>query len=292
MTDESMSATDSSPARDSRRQAAGEFMRIFRMRKDLKLYALRLAILVLFLIVWRQSVEWGLINKLFVSTPSEVGRYLWKSSISGSLGRHTIVTLREALLGFLLGASLGVMVGLLLARYRLIGHTVDPYLTFLNAIPRVALAPLFLLWFGLREASKVALAASIVFFVLEVVTRSAVAMVDRDLITIAHLMGANSRQTYVRVVLPSIVPALFGGFRLGVVYSVLGAVLGEMLAAQSGLGAQLTVSAGLFQTDAVIGLLFVMGLLATCINVIMTRVEKYLLRWNNNKNLNRQRGQL
>ncbi len=172
-----------------------------------------------------------------------------------------------------------MFVGLLLARYRLIGQAFDPYLTFVNAIPRVALAPLFLLWFGIRELSKVALAASIVFFVLEVITRSAVVMVDRDLLTIARLMGANSRQTFIRVVLPSIVPAIFGGFRLGIVYALLGAVLGEMLAAQSGLGQQLTLSAGLFRTDAVIGLMVVMGLLAAAINLAMTRIERRLLRW-------------
>jgi NitT/TauT family transport system permease protein len=268
-----------SRSENGQRRASSRMLLLFQRSEAFRLQFLRLFILIAFLAGWQLSVDQGWINKLFVSTPSDVATFLWKSAISGELWTNMLVTFREALLGFLIGASLGVTVGLLLSHYHLAGQAVDPYLTFVNAIPRVALAPLFLLWFGLREASKFALAASIVFFVLEVITRSAVAMVDRDLVTIAKLMGANNRQTFVRVILPSIVPAIFGGIRLGIVYALLGAVLGEMLAAQSGLGQQLTLSAGLFQTNAVIGLLFVMGLLAATVATIMTWIERRLLRW-------------
>lgn len=229
--------------------------------------------------VWQVAVDQGLIREFLASSPQAVGGYLADALPDPFLWDQVRITMSEVALGFGIGASAGILAGLVLARVEFLRKVLNPYLSLLNALPRIALAPLFILWFGIGQASKVALVVSIVFFVLESNTRAAVRMVDPDLITMSRLMGASERQVFASVILPAIVPAVFGGLRLGVIYAFLMAVAGEMIAARGGIGAQLALSAGQFRTEAVMGLLLVVAVLALIINSIMTLFESRLLRW-------------
>lgn len=239
----------------------------------------RVAVVALFLASWQFAVSQGVLDPLFVSTPADVWAYLRDAVQTDEFWLDTRVTLLETLWGFVLGASAGILTGLVLARFLWLDVLVDPLLTFLNSLPRVALAPLFILWFGIGEMSKVMLAASLVYFILAANTRSGVKSVDQDMIVAARLLGATRLQLLRKVVFPGAVPAVFTGLRLGAVYALLGVVAGEIIAAENGLGQQLTYLSGTFQTDGVIAILIVLGLIGSALNGVMSGVERRLLRW-------------
>jgi NitT/TauT family transport system permease protein len=239
----------------------------------------RVLLLVLFVGAWQLAATTGLIDPYFVSTPTSVARFLGDYATSGKLWGNLSVTLRETLLGFVIGGSAGILAGLLLARFPVLDALLDPFLTVVNSLPRVALAPLFLLWFGLGMVSKVILAVSLVFFILVINTRVGVRTVDPDLVTVGRLLGAREHQLFRSVILPGALPSILAGLRLGVIYSLLGTVVGEMIAAEAGIGQQLTYFSGTFQTAGVIAMLLVLASIAALLDALTVLAESRLLRW-------------
>mgnify|MGYP001563560658 FL=1 len=155
----------------------------------------------------------------------------------------------------------------------------DPYLTALYSLPRVALAPLFILWFGIGLASKVMLAVSIVCFILLMNAYAGVRSVDQDLVNAVRTMGASDRYITYRVILPSCVPWIFSGMRIGLGMALIGTVVGEMLASQKGLGHLIAVASGSFDTTGVFASLMIIAGMAMSLNEIPKAVEQRLLRW-------------
>ncbi|WP_285705809.1 ABC transporter permease [Microtetraspora sp. NBRC 16547] len=183
------------------------------------------------------------------------------------------------LIAFVVGSLAGIVTGLVLSVSPRLNAVLDPYLTIANAMPRVALAPLFLLWFGLGQTSKVMMGISTGYFILVLNTHAGVKAIDPDLKTICHVMGANRLQMFTKLILPAAVPAIFAGLRLSVVYSLLGVVLAEMLASQAGMGQLLQYYAGLFQVQGVFGVLICLSLLAVAGTAVVGAVENRILRW-------------
>lgn len=263
------------PARPARRLGG----RWGALRRPLLLLALQIALVVLLLVGWSESVKRGWVDPFFVSTPGQVGDFLWEFFTSGDAWPHIWATVQATFLGFAVGSLAGVVVGLLLSRFAFAGSLLRPFLTAFNALPRVALAPMFILWFGIGMASKVYLAVSLVFFVVLIGTEAAVKSVDRDLLTMARLMGASERQRYVKVVLPASVPTIFAALRLGGVYSLLGVVVGEMLAGRLGLGQLITMYSGTYEPAGVFGVMLILVLIALVLNGAMALLERRLMRW-------------
>lgn len=239
----------------------------------------RIAVLIAALGLWTVAVDNGWVLRLYAATPRETFERLLSLLGMPEFWANLQITLQETLGGWVIGVSLGVAAGLALGRWRLLSQIFDPYLTFLNATPKIALAPFFILWFGIGQPSKVVLAATIVFFIVQVPTQAAVALVQPDLDLVATTMGATELQKFRMVVLPGIVPALFGAFRLAAVYSLLAVVLGEFIAAREGLGQQLITSTNQFSMDTAFALLIVLAGLAVGINSVVGLVERRLLRW-------------
>lgn len=254
-------------------------VKALRWHRDVPVDVARIAVLVVFVLIWELAARLRWIDPFFISKPTAVWDFLVDVSASGVLWRHISVTLQETLWGFVLGAGSGVGAGLILGRFPRLDAVFDPYVSVLNALPRVALAPLFMLWFGLGMTSKVVLAVSLVFFILLINTRAGLKGVDSDLIIIARLLAATERQLFSKVILPASVPAIFAGLRLGGVYSLLGVVVGEMVAAEAGLGQQLTFYAGTFNIAGVFGVLLIVSIIAAALNAVTARIERHLLRW-------------
>ena len=231
------------------------------------------------LLLWQWLIDAGVGSAFFFSRPSDIGKFLYEVLRTGSLWADTVVTLEEILIGFVVGSSLGIIVGLIAARAPMLDAILDPYLGILNSLPRIALAPLFLLWFGLGITSKIALSISLVFFVVAINTRAGAMSIPADYITVARTFGTSEWQRFVKIVLPGSVPSIFAGLRLGVVYSLLGVVTGEMIAAKAGLGEQLTYFAGTFQIAGVFGILVMLAIIAVVLNWLMAIAENRLLRW-------------
>ena len=185
----------------------------------------------------------------------------------------------EALIAFVISSVLGIVAGLLLARSPFWDDVLAPLVLALNSLPRVALAPLIILWFGIGITAKVVTAFTLVFFILLVNTLGGAKNVDNDILTIARLMGASKRDILWKVTLPSALPWIFAGLNLGLTYSLLGVIVAEILASNQGLGFVIQSSAATFNTAGVFAGLITLAVVAWGFSAIMRLVEAHLLRW-------------
>ena len=191
------------------------------------------------------------------------------------------VTVKEALAGFVIASVLGVTAGLVMGRFRRVQKIFGPFIILFNAMPKIAFLPLILVVYGVAEMSKVVLIVIIVFFVVQVPTLSAVALVDPDLEMVATTMGASQLQRFFKVTLPAIMPSILGALRLGAIISVQGAVFGEIFSAKRGLGQRLITQANQLNYDALFALVFVLAIVSLVLNGIIGAIERYALRWQN-----------
>lgn len=249
------------------------------MLARVRLHLLRLVVAVVALGLWQGAVMLRWLDPFFVSSPVQIGQFLIRFIAGGEIWINLWVTLMATLLGYLIGSTVGIVAGVALARFGALDSILNPFLTALNALPRVALAPLFLLWFGLGITSKVALAVSLVVFILLINTRAGIKNVDPDIVTVSRLLGATQRQLFQKVILPATVPSIAAGLQLAVIYSLLGVVVGEMIASESGLGQRIAFYSTQFNTAGVLGTLVVLALIASALNGMTLATERRLLRW-------------
>lgn len=239
---------------------------------------LRLGILAALLGFW-QFASGPLIPPFFVSSPSAILSRLWTWIMNGQLFFHMSITATEAALGFLFGSLFGIAAGVLLGRREFLARLLDPFIMTIYSLPKVALAPLFILWIGIGMDMKVIFTAMIVFFLVFLNTYTGVRNVSRELISILRLMGANERQVLQRVVLPSAITWVFAGLKISVPYALIGAIVGELMASNKGLGALLVRAQGEFDTAGVFASLVAIMFLAIMSNGLVKFLERKLMPW-------------
>ena len=240
----------------------------------------RIIALLAFGAVWELTARFGLINPLFIGNPSGILAFFFKGLfVTQELVVHLLWTLAGTLAAFMLGSVTGILVGLLFVAYPKVEQFIDPIFAGLNALPRIALAPLFLLWFGLGITSKIALGFSLTFFIVLTSTVAGGRGVNPDHITLARTLGASESQIFRKFVLPSAVPVIFNGLRLGLVFALLGVIGAEIFASEHGLGQTLSVLAASFKTNGVFGIIFLLSMIGVGISWGMTSLENRLLRW-------------
>ncbi|MFM7745672.1 MAG: ABC transporter permease, partial [Actinomycetota bacterium] len=196
----------------------------------------KVLVVVAFILLWWQTYERAWINPAFIGSPSGTWNWFVNNWDNGEVWRDLRVTVSEAFWGWVLGCSTGLFAGLIVARYRFLWKITSPLFTFFNAVPRTALAPIFILWFGIAQTGKILLAASIVFFIVMIPTRAAADMVDPDLDMVMVTMGGSDRHRFLKVTLPSVLTSVFGAIRLASVWALLGASYAELFGAKYGLG--------------------------------------------------------
>jgi NitT/TauT family transport system permease protein len=231
------------------------------------------------LALWQTLVSLEVLDAFFVSRPSDIAQRLVTWVVSGSLWRHLATTLEESLLGLAIGSVLGVSLGFALGRSPLLARVLDPYIKMLNAVPRVVLAPLFLLWFGLGIWSKVALAVTLVFFVMFFNTYQGVRDADRALIDNVRMLGASERQLVRHVLVPSALTWIFSSLQTSLGFAMVGAVVGEYLGATRGLGYVIAQAEGTFDTTGVFAGMTVLAIVVVIMSAGVSRLERWLLRW-------------
>jgi NitT/TauT family transport system permease protein len=240
----------------------------------------RLFFLAVLLAIWQGVSATKSIDPIFIGDPIGIAKFLYDGVfVSQLLLVHFVWTLVATLIAFALGTAAGVLVGLLFVVYPRLEKFFDPILSGLNALPRIALAPLFLLWFGLGVSSKIALGFSLTFFIVLASTIAGARAVSQDHVILSRTLGASGSQLFWEITLPGAVPTIFSGLRLGLIYALLGVIGGEIIAAQFGLGQLLAYLAGTFQINGVFGVLFVLAILGTSLTWLMTAIEMRLLRW-------------
>ena len=239
----------------------------------------RAALAIALVGAWQAGTAIGALDPFFVSRPSDVAARVVTWLTSGSLWPHLIVTLQESLLGLVIGAALGVTIGFALARSPGAARVIEPFITMLNAVPRVVLAPLFLLWFGLGIWSKVALAVTLVFFVMFFNTYQGVRDADRVIIDNVRMLGATERQLVRHVLIPSALSWIFSSLQTSLGFALVGAVVGEYLGATRGLGYVISQAEGTFDTTGVFAGMAVLSTVVVVVSASVSRVERWLLRW-------------
>jgi len=229
--------------------------------------------------LWQGLVSLKLLDPFFVSRPNDIVRRIGSWMSAGTLWGHLAITLEESVLGLVAGAALGIGSGFALARSPLLARVLDPYIRMLNAIPRVVLAPLFLLWFGLGIWSKVALAVTLVFFVMFFNTYQGVRDASQVLIDNVRMLGATERQLVRHVLVPSALTWIFSSLHTSLGFAVVGAVVGEYLGSTRGLGYVIAQAEGTFDTTGVFAGMTVLAVVVLIIGAGVTRLERWLLRW-------------
>jgi len=249
-----------------------------------KLLILQVLVGVLALAIWHVFTTvpiFGavLLPPFFFSNPADVAARVVKMFAQGTVWKHLWITLWESMLAFAIGAGAGVLVGFWFARKPMVAAVFDPYVKMINALPRVVLAPIFTLWFGLGIWSKVALGVTLVFFIVFFNVYQGVREVSPTVLANARMLGMNERQLMRHVYWPSALSWMFSSLHTSVGFAVVGAVVGEYLGSAAGLGYLIQQAEGIFDVAGVFAGMFVLAVFVIVIDALVTVVEKRLLKW-------------
>jgi NitT/TauT family transport system permease protein len=249
-----------------------------------KLLLCQLAVAVVALAFWQFFATVPVFGKMllppfFFSTPVEVAEQIYKWFSTGTIWKHLVITLWESVLAFMIGSTLGVLIGFWFARQPRIAAIFDPYVKMANALPRVVLAPIFTLWLGLGIWSKVALGVTLVFFIVFFNVYQGVKEVSTTVLDNGRMLGMSERQLTRHVYWPSALSWMFSSLHTAVGFAVVGAVVGEYLGSAAGLGYLIQQAEGVFDVAGVFAGMFVLSAFVILIDFAVTLVERRLLVW-------------
>jgi NitT/TauT family transport system permease protein len=228
---------------------------------------------------WEWAGRNGLISPIFFSYPSAIGVALIEGLRGDMLTLDAKYTVIATVVGFVTAAVAGIIVAFGLSQIAYLRKLLNPIFNALNSLPRVALAPLFVLWFGIGLLSHVVLAASLTFFVVFANTMAGIESVDQDHLLLARLQGATRWQTFRWFIVPSAMPSIFVGLELGFIFAMLGTVSGEMIAGEAGFGVRLQRDAGVFNTKGYFATLLVLVLVSAVASGLFQLAKRPLVRW-------------
>ncbi|MFF2409829.1 ABC transporter permease [Streptomyces sp. NPDC058092] len=256
--------------------------RAARNRKYLVLGS-RIAVLLAVIGLWEWLARTAVIDPFNFSMPSkiwdQIRTWVVDGTAQGSLWEQIWYTLYEALLGWVIGVIAGVLLGIALGRVRFAADVLGPYIKVLNALPRIVLAPIFLIWFGLGPASKVASAVVLVFFPVFFNAFQGAREVDRNLVANSRILGASNRQVTLQVVIPSATSWIFTSLHVSFGFALIGAIVGEYIGATKGLGLLVAASQGTFNAAGVYAAMVILAIVALLAEGLLTFLEKRLFRW-------------
>ncbi|MFI5265917.1 MAG: ABC transporter permease [Chloroflexota bacterium] len=214
------------------------------------------------------------LDPFFISSPIDVIQTLGEWIVTGKLWLHLSYTLYEIALGILIGGVLGLVMGFALAEFRVLGRNVEPYVMAAYGVPRTALAPLFILWFGIGVSSKVAQAALMVLFLVFFNTYAGLRNVDQELQNVVRLMGANRHQLMRMVKLPAALPFIMTGFKVGVPQSLVGAVVAEFISSNKGIGYLIVLATSQFDIAGTFAGILVLMVVVYVLNVLLEAIDR------------------
>ncbi len=251
--------------------------------RKLRVHAAQLAVFVVIFGGWQLFTSLKIVDPFFFGQPSGIVRTLvdWARHGTGfgSLWQQIWVTMEEAILGFLIGTAGGVLVGVLLGQVRFLSEVLSPYIKALNALPRIVLGALFVVVFGLGIESKVVLASFLVFFVVFFNAFQGVREVDGNLVNNARILGASRLQVVRNVVIPSAMTWIIASLHVAFGFAVIGAIVGEILGAQHGLGVVITNSQNNFETNGIFAGMIIITVIALVAEWLIGLLERRLLAW-------------
>jgi len=239
----------------------------------LSMALMQIGLLIILLLFWYGLVESAILPKFFFGDPIGVFRQIVSWFVTGEIFRHLAVTLTETILAFIFGVVSGIAAGLWLGLSPLAARLTDPYIKALNAMPRVILGPIFIVWFGLGIWSKVALGVTLVFFVVFFNVFQGVREVSPVILANAKMLGANRRQLLTTVYIPSALSWVFSSLHMSVGMAFVGAVVGEYLGSASGVGYLILQAEATFDVNAVFAGIIILTAFALVLDAAVTLIE-------------------
>lgn len=256
-------------------------------RKAIKLrirnLSLQLSVFIVIMGVWQYLSSQKLIDVFFFSSPFDIVKHIWawvvNGTTAGPLYKQFLVTFEETILSFILGGVAGIIFGYALGVNELLSVILGPYIKMINAIPRVVLVPIFILWFGLGMSSKVASGLVLTFFIVFFNAFQGVREVDRNLVNNARLLGASKRQLARHVIIPSALTWILSSLHSSFGFALIGAVVGEFIGATEGLGYLIAQAQGAFDTTGVFAGMVILSITALIADWGVTKLEKRFIAW-------------
>ena len=256
--------------------APGGLARIARILRENR-YVHQAAVLALVLLIWQLVYPLG--GPALGKSPAQVWEAFSELVASGDLQENLWHTMQAVLIALTIAAIVGTIIGLSLALLPRVEAAVSPLLSGLNSMPRIALAPVFIIAFGIGLQAKVVLATSVVVFVFILNARAGVKSADPELIRMATVMGFGKVQIFFKVLLPVAMPSIFAALRLGVIYALLSVVASELISSRNGLGQLVALYSNQFKLSSVYAILIVLAVVASILNTFTGLAESWVLRW-------------
>jgi NitT/TauT family transport system permease protein len=247
-------------------------------------FVLRLLLVALLLALWEGAVRLFTIPAFILPAPSSVAAALWRGVASSLYVEHLWITLAETLLGFAVGSVLALTLGTVIALSRPVEYFLYPFVVMFQATPKVALAPLIIVWFGLGLASKVAQAAFTAFFPLMVNTIAGLRSADEDRVALMRSLDASEMQIFTMLRVPSSLPFVMAGFEIAMVLSLIGAIVAEFVGAQKGLGMLIMSMTFTMDVAGQFSVLLILSLLGLLLNAAVVGVRRRVLFWDPSQN--------
>ncbi len=254
-----------------------------RRRRRIMVNSVRVVVFVVIVGGWQLLSHLKIIDPFFFSSPTSIVNKLdfWvhHGTQYGSIWQQIWVTMQEALLGFVYGVVAGIVMGLLLGQVPFLADVVGPYIKVMNAVPRIVLGSIFVIWLGLGTTSKTVLAGVLVFFVVFFNAFQGTREVDRNLVANVRVLGGSRLQVVRHVVLPSALTWIIASLHVAFGFAIIGAIVGEYLGAQHGLGLIISSAQNNFDPAGVFGAMFIVAVIALVAEAIISRLEHHLLGW-------------
>ncbi len=250
-----------------------------RFTKTVGHFLLCLLPLLFFIFAWELATAWEPKRQFIFSTPLKVWNALITLTLSGSLFKHACITVWEAVCGFLLGTSLGAVVGLSFWHSRLAARIARPYISMIGSIPIFAMAPIIIVWFGIGITSKIALAFLPTFIVAVTQSYQGAMSVEQRFLRMMQVVGAKRMQVFRLLVIPSSIVWVVNAMKLNIGLALLGAFVGEFISSEQGLGYLIVKASGLYDMATVFAGVIALAAIALILTAAVDQLERYLLRW-------------
>lgn len=249
------------------------------MKQNIKKNIILILCIAVFLILWQLAAIQDVIKKEYTSYPSAIFQDLVFFYRSGELIPNLLATVHEAFSGLVIGTTIGVLIAILLGNFKSLGEIFEPAIVVVNSIPQIALAPIYIMWFGIGYGSKIFMSSLLVFFLVFFSTYNGVKNAEKQLNESAALLGANDFTILFQITLPTIVPWIIAGVKAGIGASLIGAIVGEYLGATKGLGWTISFATSYFDMARVMSCLVLLLLLGYVCNKILVLFENKLMKY-------------
>ncbi len=235
-------------------------------------------VFLLIIVLWELFARLGIINPFFWSQPTEIAKTWWTSVQSGAVWLDTMYTFRSTVLGFLLGTAGGTLIGLSFWWSKYYARIFEPFIIMFEAMPKLALAPIVVLVFGIGISSKVAMGFAITVVITTLTTYNGVKSVDKDLVRMVYSLGASRWQVFRKVIVPSAMPAMISALRINIGLALTGAIVGEYIGSEQGLGRMIFYAGQTYEISLIWANIFNLSVLSMLLYLLVGRLEKWLLK--------------